>query len=573
MNKYFFIILSIIILFFSCNPDDEKYKTSYYNYSVKRPDIENYKVINVQKNYDYEIADIRIDDLSYDNVYFIITTVNSTKSLYKLNKDTQNIVSLSNTIKDKEYISKFNENPFAYIDTKDNVETETNVETFDNKLNSSNILKNSIAVGDQRIFYDKDNKKVNATCRYGKTINGITLNIWVENKYWYTTPDNTNRVKNSINQNMLNKLADKFLNNNKEDIYHWVSNVFGKEWGDHNFNYMIPSSEAGNINILLYDIDNYENSSNLSTVMVGFFYTRDSFKKKMFATSNEMLMFYVNASYFSDRIGVLWDINDRYPSEIISVLGHEFQHMINFYQKAIKTGTGKSSDTWLNEMCSMVTEDILSNKLNISGPRGINGNIPSSIPNNTEGRLPLFNRYNSEDLTKWLEDDDVLRSYSINYAFGAYIARNFGGIELFNKIVTENSDTNYMAIVNSVNSLNGTSETFLSLLQKWGIAVILSDFVITDNSIKYRYNNGNNWFKSTFNSYTYNLGSVNLYDYIDHYNKKGPYFIDARNSIDIEVKTNNNSNCYILVEEKINGSLYKKVNLSRNQYITILLKR
>ncbi|MCJ7623747.1 MAG: hypothetical protein MUO76_09610, partial [Anaerolineaceae bacterium] len=54
------------------------------------------------------------------------------------------------------------------------------------------------------------------------------------------------------------------------------------------------------------------------------------------------------------------------------VLAHEFQHMIHFYHKAIIANSGISnSDTWLNEMCSLTTEDFVAGKLGIDGPRGV----------------------------------------------------------------------------------------------------------------------------------------------------------------------------------------------------------
>ena len=579
MSRNFFIILSITIsffIFFSCGNPNPLVENYDYICSAKRPNTEIYKIIDLPKNDNNRnnVIDLRIDDLYKDDIYFIVTTVSSNSFVSNSSNGTKNVEVLANKVENttkrgKESISKFNERPFAYIDSK------TNVKISNNRSNNFSILKKSVNAGDTRNFYDDEGNTVYTTCRLAKTVDGKTLNIWVQNKYWSTTPDVSNPVKNLINQDMIDTLADKFLKDDKADIYHWVTNIFGYEWGVHNDSNLIPASELSNINILLYDIDNDEDKSTGKSDdgVLGFFHPRDNFKKHYYSESNEMLMFYIDAPTFSYKEKASWNINDTYPSEIVSTLVHEFQHMIHFYQKCVKHGTTYNSETWLNEMCSLVAEDFLADKLGVNGPRGVSGNNPSSKPpNNYDGRLPMFNVYNGEDITKWLEDDDVLKSYSTSYAFGAYIARNFGGVELFKQIVSVNTDTNYKAVINSINSLKGeSSETLLSLLQKWGAAVVLSDLITTDIDTGYRYNNGSSWYSSTLNGYTYNLGSINLYNY-KYYGKTGPYF---QNAIDISsstVTTNNNSNFYIKVGEK-SGTFYQRLRLLPNQYVTILLKR
>ncbi|GAH46426.1 unnamed protein product, partial [marine sediment metagenome] len=94
--------------------------------------------------------------------------------------------------------------------------------------------------------------------------------------------------------------------------------------------------------------------------------------------------------------------------------------MIHFYQKAVKR-TGTNSETWINEMCSMVAEDIISKNLDIDGPRGVDaGTGDAGPPDNENGRLPLFNVFNDISVPEW---DHQPYNYSINYAFGAYLSR------------------------------------------------------------------------------------------------------------------------------------------------------
>ena len=64
-----------------------------------------------------------------------------------------------------------------------------------------------------------------------------------------------------------------------------------------------------------------------------------------------------------------------------------------------------------------------------------------------------FNKYYYAGFTNWREGEDVLASYACAYAFGAYLVRNFGGIELFhqtliNEYVNEESVTQALKACN-----------------------------------------------------------------------------------------------------------------------------
>ncbi|MEW5814442.1 MAG: PKD domain-containing protein [Spirochaetota bacterium] len=255
---------------------------------------------------------------------------------------------------------------------------------------------------------------VPATCQ--KVVSSIstaqeirTLNIWVANDS-FTTGGTKSKL---VTQGMVNLLADKFLLAEPgNDIYDWVTNIYGPEWGAHDYSNLIsPNNE---ITILLYDIDG-DNST--TGGILGFFYAKDNFIKTSGSgtvtdISNQRIMFYLDAVLFAtdDGVGGPWDITDPWPEEIVSTLAHEFQHMINFYQKAVLRGGG-SSQTWLDEMASMVTEDFVSDKILTKGPRGVAYNDGTAgSPGNTNGRLPLYNSWNDIALIDWLPVTDVLKS-------------------------------------------------------------------------------------------------------------------------------------------------------------------
>ena len=85
-----------------------------------------------------------------------------------------------------------------------------------------------------------------------------------------------------------------------------------------------------------------------------------------------------------------------------------------------------------------------------TGPRSVAFDEPTAgEPGNTRGRLPGFNLYNDIQVTRW---DGLLANYDINYALGAYLARNYGGAALFGAIVqSEHSGTD--AIEAALNDL------------------------------------------------------------------------------------------------------------------------
>ncbi len=279
-------------------------------------------------------------------------------------------------------------------------------------------------------------KKVisNITTNFGSK----TLNIWVSNDS-FDSGAGCSKSK-CVTQNMVDQLADTFLQTGADnDIYDWVANIYEKEWGgdaEAKHSEFIP--EDNEITILLTDIDG-DNSP--TGGVIGFFWSKDNFDKVTVSGSNERIMFYIDAVMFANT-----DEGDYWQKEIYSTLAHEFQHMINFYQKFILLDT--DSDIWINEMLSETTEDLIATKLQHIGPRGVeytDGSAGSA--SNTEGRYPLFNVNNRLSLTAW---NDQLADYSKVNAFGTYLVRNYGGAKLLHDIM-HNTYTDKQAIVDAVN--------------------------------------------------------------------------------------------------------------------------
>jgi hypothetical protein len=215
-------------------------------------------------------------------------------------------------------------------------------------------------------------------------------------------------------------------------------------------------------------------------------------------------MFYIDATLSSYG-------TSSSDSLIFSTLAHEFQHMIQFYQKQVVRGAAHGADTWINEMCSMIMEDLVADKQGVEGPRGVTppGDGSAGTPATAGGdRIPDFNRYSYMSLVR--PTSFGLVDYSISYAFGAWLARNYGGAGLLRNIV-QSPQTDESAVVNAVIRATGNpKENLAGLLQRWSAAVLLSDTTAAPSG--YRYNTGS-WFQSSIGGQSFNLGSINFSNY------------------------------------------------------------
>ncbi len=362
--------------------------------------------------------------------------------------------------------------------------------------------------GDSKTFYLNADGTQSTSATARKVISNVTtnlgsktLNIWVSNDSF----DNGSGCSKSkcVTQTMVNQLADTFLKTNLDnDIYDWVTNIYEAEWGDDTNGYTGLITANNEITILLTDIDGDDSPSG---GVIGFFWSKDNFTGTTISGSNERIMFYADAVMFANGEAT-WSIDDFWPKEMVSTLAHEFQHMINFYQKRILLDT--DIDTWINEMLSETTEDLIATKIKHIGPRGVEYTDGSAgTTGNTNGRYPLFNANNTLSLTTW---NNQLADYSKVNAFGAYLIRNYGGAKLLHDIM-HNTYVDKQAVVNAVNkSIEGSGKTFDNLLSGWGTAVLLSHIESPENFPTY---NTGDFTYNTYKDTTYDMGSINFFNY------------------------------------------------------------
>ena len=273
---------------------------------------------------------------------------------------------------------------------------------------------------------------------------GTYCYVWVLDDYYAEEA-----AENRVNSAIAEKYAQAF-----DTMYPMIRNVFGEESDELYFGYdfvdMSEHSPTGTmVNIVIYDIGaDYNNVEKYKTGVVGYFYSKDySLNSGTINTkSNSGKYFYVDSGYINESF-------DR----TVSTLAHEFQHMIGFNQKNLLHGK-KSGETWYSEMLSMLCEDLMQEHLGIE-----DGNSP-------KGRTQTFNAlYFYSGISEYNESYPTV-SYATAYSFGSFLARNFGGAALVQKIST-NSSVNEDSILEAVNSLNKTSYTYDYLFEKYLLAL------------------------------------------------------------------------------------------------------
>lgn len=153
--------------------------------------------------------------------------------------------------------------------------------------------------------------------------------------------------------------------------------------------------------------------------------------------SNECEMFYIDALFLT-----------KMPDTVYSTLVHEFNHMINYVVKTVNYMTNKtnvnalrSCDTWFTEMLAMTTEDMFQSYLKLKDE------------DSPKARLPYFGFAYYYGFKSW-DDKKVepLIMYANTYAFGAFLARNFGGVELI-KQIAQNDYVNEQAITKALQTI------------------------------------------------------------------------------------------------------------------------
>jgi hypothetical protein len=462
-----------------------------------------------------------------------------------------------------QHIAEFNRNPLAYIN-------QANPGGPQKTLVSGQLASADTVGGppqDFRLSQDGVTMvSVTATCRLveknvpfadGRT---RSLSIWVADTNW-NAADGT---LNAITPALVTALAAKFLHapaESLQDIYHWDTSVVGEPWGPQNNPSYIQWDTNNTITILLADL----NQAYSGSVTVGYFWSKDNVAVSSYTYSNQRIMFYIDATLYATVVSPesSWGPTNYWPKFVFSTLAHEFQHMIQFYQKQVLHNLSTGTDTWINEMCSMLMEDLVADKQGVEGPRGVSPTDPTSgLKGNTLGRIPLFNGNSYLPLAVTYPATFDLNDYSVAYAFGAWLARNFGGASLLRTIV-QSAQTDSSAVVDAVAAYTGNTKlTFSDLLEQWSAAVLLSD--TTNAPPGYQYNTGT-WFASTVGGESFNLGSIDFTNYTPSLTVFKPGDIPPAGS-------SHSSNLYFEAAAGLSGSRTWKITVPAGVQMNVVLR-
>jgi uncharacterized protein YjdB len=301
--------------------------------------------------------------------------------------------------------------------------------------------------GDTRIFWVESYYNSGTWVQKQATLRaaGQYGNIWVMD-------ENYGSGGNKITTAQAQTLAAKF-----DSIYPIETNLLGYEYGGG------PGGDGGKdgdpkIQILVYSIVNTSGTVQAA----GFFWSKDYYDQATIDQyswpykTNLAEIFYIDASQVNDV-----------PDYIYSTLVHEFQHMINFNMKSVKYG--RSSESWYNEMLSMMTEDVMASHIGIgvSNPLHV---IQVSIPT-------FLTNYEKVGITEWNTLSNI--SYAKGYAFGAYLMRNYGGASLLKEILANNS-VNTGSVTAALKTTAGSGLSFEEALRRYGEALVFSGTMPSD---------------------------------------------------------------------------------------------
>ncbi len=554
LRKYIYIAVSLLILN-GCGGDKE-----YINKNIT---ISQAPTVATLGKHQHIHTTINIGN-SPKTLYLIMTndsnmqTHNSVQKNFKLSKQNpskqynKSLPQTNGIIRTPDYVKEFEKQVADILHQK----SQNNLKP----QNKITIQQNQSSVGDSKIFYlDATSSGATTTATLKKQITvstnfgNKTLEVWVSDDAF--AGSGCTKGNYCVDQTMVDNLADKFLKSGSDnDIYDWDTNIYGQEWGaDAQAKESKLIGANNHITILLTDINNDDRTDG---GVVGYFYAKDNFRSSEISGSNQRIMFYIDSVMYANTDHSEHD----WQKEIYSTLAHEFQHMIHFYQKSVLLANGNMTDTWINEMISETTEDIVATKIGSDGPRGVEPDDGSAgVADNKNGRYTFFDALPYISLTQW---HNSLYNYSQVSSFGTFLVRNYGGAKLLHDIM-HNPLLHEDAVMDAVHkTAQGEGKTFGDILREWAIAVALSDTqrpMMQAKTDLPSYNSGD-FIYNTYNNSTYKLGSINFFNYTPSLQFSDCHIV------------NPNSNCYYKIGSNLTGNITIDIDLDKNTTATLIAK-
>ena len=274
---------------------------------------------------------------------------------------------------------------------------------------------------------------------------GTYCYVWVANANY--TNSETNTADNKLNDAQAQAFAESF-----DSLYEKETSLIGNSYTN-NPNPSIYINPQNKISIFIYDI-NGDFVPKQTSGIFGLFWINNFYKRTagsgQITKSNEMELLYID-SHFADQ----------YPSIMVSTISHEFEHMLYFINKTMLRNNIEGS-TWFNEMCAMMTEDLLATFL-ANQYDDFTIEYDSAI-----GRLKEFNPdYYKGGILDWKGD---IQSYARTGIFGCWLLRNYGGANLLRNIIN-NSYTDCASLENAIHSM-GSTDTLAEAFTKYALSFV-----------------------------------------------------------------------------------------------------
>ncbi len=304
--------------------------------------------------------------------------------------------------------------------------------------------------------------------------NALKCLVWVEDSCYRSSGTASGKM---VTKEIAQELADKFAQHcdSERAVFGDEAETFvaGRGSNGKALNDPVDGSDTKDyVNIVIYDIGADYNKGQQCGVS-GYFYAKDylsegnyngynTYDSNLAGISNHGKYFYIDAPFCNYVSNNNYTGNNNKVSEtIISTLFHEFQHMINFGQKV------GDAPSWYNEMLSMLAEDMMRQQLELK----------ESV---RKERLPAFNKYYwMSGATEYLEGENTVISYSTAYAFGAWLARTYGGVQLVSKI-SRNQSVGLKSIIEAIKEQKGETLTAEDLLKQYIQACVFRTGFATD---------------------------------------------------------------------------------------------
>lgn len=183
-----------------------------------------------------------------------------------------------------------------------------------------------------------------------------------------------------------------------------MSRLIGDVWSPSAGSSLIQETGAAKLDVNIVVLGVGE-----KTAWGGYFNPANTYLKSIVPSSNEALVFFVNASVLAKNLPYT-----------LSLLIHELTHMVYWHERSV-LNNAPTHDTWLNEMAAEMSEDILSPALikNLEGDAAYQPTLSNRLP-------AYLNTGGGFSLVTWADIEKASPYYSMAASFGAYLSRQYG---------------------------------------------------------------------------------------------------------------------------------------------------